>query len=390
MTREHIKQQVLNCTKRHILLECATGVGKTKLALDKTVQWFNPNSNILIVIPRNVLIKGWLDEIHKWGYDDITNNITFSTYVSIPKQDTTWDIVIFDECHHLSRRCIDTIKYWKIKNTILLSATIKRDLKYIIQSIFRGVECIKINTQDAIDNNILPDPRVYVLPIRLDNTRSSFIITKNKAKASNCVLINYADRWKYKSYKAPYGIRCTQQQYYDDMSSLIEWYKRRAMSGNQIFKNQWLHKCNERLKWLAGCKIDIVSEILYYLRDKRTLTFCADIKQSEALEEPCVNSKIGTKNLEDFNAGNINHITAVGMLDEGANLTNCQVGIFNMLNSSDRLVTQRIGRILRHPNPVIIIPYFRNTRDEEILNKMLEGYDKSLITVIHNIQDIKL
>lgn len=36
---------------------------------------------------------------------------------------------------------------------------------------------------------------------------------------------------------------------------------------------------------------------------------------------------------------------------------------------------QKIGRLLRHKNPYLIVPYFRNTRDEEIVTKMFEGQE---------------
>ena len=72
------------------------------------------------------------------------------------------------------------------------------------------------------------------------------------------------------------------------------------------------------------------------------------------------------------------------MLDEGINLNDCQVGIFAYINSSERMQIQKIGRILRHKNPVIILPYFVNTREEEIVEKMLQQYDKSLIETQSN------
>ena len=77
------------------------------------------------------------------------------------------------------------------------------------------------------------------------------------------------------------------------------------------------------------------------------------------------------------------------MLDEGVNLTSCRVGIFANINSSERIVVQRIGRILRHKDPIIIIPYFINTREQEIVNNMLEGYNPDLIETM-DIKDFKL
>lgn len=57
------------------------------------------------------------------------------------------------------------------------------------------------------------------------------------------------------------------------------------------------------------------------------------------------------------------------------NLTNCQIGVFASLNSSEIMQIQKIGRLLRHKNPYLIVPYFRNTRDEEIVTKMFEGQE---------------
>lgn len=48
-----------------------------------------------------------------------------------------------------------------------------------------------------------------------------------------------------------------------------------------------------------------------------------------------------------------------------------------------------VKRILRHKDPIIIIPYYKNTREEEIKDKMLEDYNPELIEIT-TINDIKL
>jgi superfamily II DNA or RNA helicase len=78
------------------------------------------------------------------------------------------------------------------------------------------------------------------------------------------------------------------------------------------------------------------------------------------------------------------------MLNEGVNLNNCKIGIFCNINSSEIIVKQRIGRILRHKSPVVIIPYYAGTREEELVKIMIEEYNKSSIIKINNIKDIKL
>ena len=48
-----------------------------------------------------------------------------------------------------------------------------------------------------------------------------------------------------------------------------------------------------------------------------------------------------------------------------------------------------VKRILRHKNPIIILPYFKGTREEEIKDIMLEDYNPELITTT-TINNIKL
>ena len=72
------------------------------------------------------------------------------------------------------------------------------------------------------------------------------------------------------------------------------------------------------------------------------------------------------------------------------NLTNCRVGIYASLNSSDRMITQKLGRWLRHEEPIIIIPYYKYTRDEEIVKKMCENYNTNLVTTINDLSELQL
>lgn len=112
--------------------------------------------------------------------------------------------------------------------------------------------------------------------------------------------------------------------------------------------------------------------------------------QSQMVCDYCINSSNAKSSeyLDKFNAHQINHITGVECLNEGINLTSCRIGVFLALNSSERLITQKLGRLLRHKEPVIIIPYFKNTRDEEIVNKMCENYNKELIITVNTEKEI--
>ena len=123
-TREQITDEILQIKNNHILLELATSVGKSKFAIEILNNTANVNK-ILIVVPRLVLIDTWKAEFKKWNFEYLLPKVVFSTYVSLDNHIGNWDFVIFDECHHLSERCIDILKDYKIKRAVLLSATVK-------------------------------------------------------------------------------------------------------------------------------------------------------------------------------------------------------------------------------------------------------------------------
>lgn len=397
ITREKVREDILSLPNKYILAELATGTGKSKIALDVVHKRITENTltHILIVVPRLILIDNWKSEIEKWGYNKWLPMFEFVTYVSLPKKLYTsamWDMIIFDECHHLSERCRDAIKDVVILNSILLSATVSRDMRKEFKYLFPDLYTYKVSAKEAIDNEILPDPRVYLIPLSLNRTSVTHQIVKNPSQKIE-VKVSYADRWKWKGVKnRRIVIPCTQRQYYDDMSSMIEWHRKKMF--NETFKNLFLRKSGERLKWLSDQKTAYVKHLLDLLDKERTLTFCNGIPQTGELGKYCINSSKSKKenelNLERFNTGRIKHITACNMLDEGMNLTNCRVGVYAVLNSSDRMIAQKLGRLLRHPDPVIIIPYYKGTRDEELVNKMLENYNPELVTTISSLTELTL
>lgn len=405
MNRDDLRDQVLNAPSSSILCELATGLGKSKIALDymnmrlgSRMDYIlaNPDTDcrrpaILIVIYRKVLKDTWKDEFAKWQYSKFLPFVDFVTYASFPKKAGVYDMIIFDEAHHFSERCREAFEDFQTGCTLLLSATVGRNMRYELKGLFPDLYRCYVGARTAIEENILPDPKVFLIPLVLDNKVPCCEIIKNKSQKVE-LRITYDQRFNYAKVKnRRIVISCTQQQYYDDMSSKIAWYKKKMFL--EVFKNKFLQESGVRLKWLSDQKTRFVRQILEtYLRDQRTLTFCNGIPQTEELGKYCVNSKnkSSDENLIKFNTGRIKHITACNMLDEGVNLTNCRVGVYATLNSSDRMITQKLGRLLRHPSPILIIPYFKGTRDEEIVNKMVEDYNPELVTTITNLNQLIL
>lgn len=395
MNRDSVNKEILELSNTHknLLIELPTGFGKSKLALDILKEHIETiNQKVLIVVPRLVLIDTWKEEFEKWGMRTYLLSVEFVTYVSFPKVAGNWDMVIFDECHHLSERCREALESFKINRSILLSATVKKSVKWDLKGTFQNLFFYKINMKEAIDNEILPDPRVFLIPLSLETNIPTESIWKNPRGKEPALEVSWANRWAAIRQKAQkVRIYCTEWQYYTDMSTQVDWWKSKYMrTRNEAFKHKWLKLAGDRLKWLSDKKVDLVSRILWLIRGHRTLTFCNSIEQTEELGSYCINSKNkeSANILKAFNEGRIDHITACNMLNEGMNLVNCQVGIYNNLNSSEVIVKQRLGRILRHEKPIIVIPYYKDTREQELVDKMLEDYNPDLITVLNKYEDL--
>lgn len=379
MKREEIQKKALEVVdkSKYMILELITGYGKTKVAIDlinhicdRVFRNDECPTTILILVAKTVHKRTWKNEIKKWGGIK-SDYITIECYESLKNyKDSYFDVVVADEMQHLSEARIDILETIHINESFIgLSATIKRDMRdYFIYN--HKAEVIKCGLKEAVEDEVLPELTVYLLPLTLDN--------------SIC---------KYRTKRFGKEVTTTQKGYYDSVSSLIEWYKNKYFnSRNERIKNLWLSTAGKRLKWCAEQKEALVLSLLDKFRNYKTLTFCSSIKQSERLGKYNITSKnkASEENLEMFNLNKIKHITACNILNEGVNLTNCRIGIFCNLNSSEIVVKQRVGRILRHKNPVIVIPFYKDTREEELVDKMLEDYNPQLIHTVENITDIRI
>lgn len=379
MTREEVNNLALSKIDKTkcLILELITGLGKTRIAInlinyicDRVFRNDKSPTTILILVAKTVHKQTWKDEIEKWGGIK-SDYIIIECYESLKKYENSYfDVVVADEMQHLSEARLEVLETIHINEAFIgLSATIKKDMReYFIHN--HKAEVIKCGLKEAVKDEVLPEPIVYLLPLSLD--------------VRNCT---------YKIKKFGHNIITTQKGYYDSISSLIEWYKNKYFnSRNERMKNLWLSTAGKRLKWCAEQKEALVLSLLGKFKNYKTLTFCSSIEQSERLGKYNITSKNkkSLQYLEDFNNNKIKHITACAILNEGVNLTNCKIGIFCNLNSSEIITKQRTGRLLRHKSPIIIIPYFKDTREEELVEKMIEEYSKDSVKVISNLKEIAL
>jgi superfamily II DNA or RNA helicase len=398
VTKESIQSEAVELISKHsrVILSWATGLGKSAAAikmLNKIIQE-KINCKVLLVVAESAHKGNWDEEFNKFGLSKC--DLTVECFASLKKyRDSKWDVVIIDEAHHIgSDLRMDIISTIKSEYMILLSATIPNDTILYLSQIFGKFHIFNITLDDAIKAGILPKPKIYLIPLTLNRTDYNCTIieewgTKKLRKTIKC---NYPERWKYLKNKKEYPnvqleISCTEQQKYDYYSDKFEFYKNSYMRSRSIaLKNKWLQTGSQRKVFLGELKTPIVRKFIRKVLNKRFVCFCTSINQAEALDK---NHSIHSKKknsleiIDSFNNKSINNLFAVNMIQEGQNLTDIEVGIIIQLDGQERAFIQKFGRTLRADSPTQYIFYYENTRDEEYLDKVLEGIDSNYIQEIN-------
>lgn len=398
MTREEVYSECLTKLEKSdfLLLELATGMGKSKQAIDiinhlVETKYQGKNTSMLLLVAKTVHKQTWKDEFKKWGGINV-DDLTIECYESLKKHKyESFDFVVMDECHHLhSDKRLDFFSTLTWGNVIGLSATIPKKLKQYFQYEYHA-EVVTCSIVDAIEDEVLPEPQIILYPLQLDNERPTESIEVNPKTKGKTYYGNYNELWKYRKMKVHAIISCTPRQRVNEYNSQILYEKNRYMRTRQDFlKNKWLFDCGKRIKYLANLKNNIVLSILQRLEKERTITFCKTIEQADILGKYNIHSKNKDSDTiyNNFNAKKINHIVSVNVLNEGANLVDCKYAIFANYSASESVGPQRIGRSLRHKSPIIIMPYYENTREEEIVQEMIKDFNKDFIKTVHSLKEL--
>lgn len=398
MTREEVYSECLTKLEKSdfLLLELATGMGKSKQAIDiinylVETKYQGKHTSMLLLVAKTVHKQTWKDEFKKWGGINV-DELTIECYESLKKHEyESFDFVVMDECHHLhSDKRLDLFSTLTYGHVIGLSATIPKKLKQYFQYEY-AAEVVTCSIVDAIEDEVLPEPQIILYPLQLDNVRPTESIELNPKAKGKTYYGNYNELWKYRKMKVHAIISCTPRQRVNEYNSQILYEKNRYIRTRQDFlKNKWLFDCGERIKYLANLKNNIVLSILQRLEKERTITFCKTIEQANILGKYSIHSKNKDSDIiyNSFNAKKINHIVSVNVLNEGANLIDCKYAVFANYSSSEICSAQRTGRSLRHKSPVIILPYYEATREEEIVNIMIESFKEESIHKIHSLKEL--
>ena len=382
-------------SEKRIAFEWCTGLGKSKVAIDgiKVCSILEKKQlRVLLVVAETAHKQNWRDEMKKWNLTgESVLDIKIECYASLKNyKDTEWDIVIFDEAHHLgSDLRMDVLNDITSERYFFLSATMPSDLLRAIESRIGHISVSRIDLNTAVENHLLPKPYIYTIGMELSDkpnaakTEISWgmkslrhkkecgyeeakVFMNNHKLCPNCTLkITASERQCYRLLSF-------------DVSS-----KRTYLETNpsEFMRNSYLFACMKRKKFLGTCKTDRMKSELKKIEGNRYICFCSDIKQAQTLGKDCSihsKKKDPLEILNKFNNKEINKLFAVGMLQEGQNLKDIEMGVMIQLDGKERLFIQKLGRILRSENPVVFIYYFKGTRDWDYLCNLKENtLDKS-------------
>ena len=410
MTREELQVQSLSLIKRsnRVALQWCTGLGKSKIAIrmanylaDKEFEEYGKPLNVLLVVAEIAHKFNWKEEIDRWKLK--TDNVVMECYASLKKyRNSYWDLIIFDEAHHLgSDLRMDVLTELHAQNIILLSATLPDQVMQAVTEVFGEFVTSKVTLKEAIEWGILPQPKVYLIPLTLDSTYPNCTIIEEWGKKEKRVTYKckFHERWEYLKNKDKYPnvtleISCTQQQKYDYLSDQFEYWRSQFFRTRQEFiKNKWLQVGSKRKRFLGESKTQAVRLLLYKIQNRRFICFCTSIEQAELLGgKNAIHSKKDNSLdiIDDFNTKKIDNLFAVGMLQEGQNLPNIEAGVIVQLDGQERAFVQKFGRSLRATDPIQFIFYYKDTKDTEYLKNVLEGINEEYITEVDNLIDLEL
>lgn len=358
--RELIQQTALDATASVFRtgLGISMGVGKTLIGLRHMArEYAEGKRKFLVVAPKKAIFKSWQDDAHKFEMSHLLDCITFTTYLSLGKQSTDYDVIYLDECHSLlySHDFYLSMYSGKILGLTGTPPRFRNSEKGEMVYKYCPIGYTYI-TDDAVDDQILNDYKIIVHQIPLSETKTH----KVKRKNGGFFMTSERENYKYWSEKIVTTFNFKQQQMM------------------RIMRMQALMSFESKEKY-AKSLLGMIGE--------KCIVFCNNTEQADRVCEHSYHSKNkdSEANLEAFKAGEIEELSCVQQLNEGVNIPDLKFGIILHSYSNERKSSQRIGRLLRlNPDEkaIVHVLVYKNTVDEEWVQDALRDLDPEKIVYV--------
>jgi superfamily II DNA or RNA helicase len=333
------------------------GGGKTLIGLHHANANYNEFARFLIVAPKKSIFKEWQSQAKQFGLEHLLPHFTFTTYLSLSKQELDYDVVYFDECHSL----LESQEVWLSQYTgkiLGLTGTpprFKKSEKGKMVDKYCPI-VYEYKTDDAVTAHILNDYQIVIHNLSLNYLKNIKVEKNGKI-------------W-FTSERATY-----------------DYWSNRVEGASSKKEEQIMRVMRMKSLMTFASKEILAKKLLVEIKDK-VILFANTQTQADSFGIPSYhsNNQQSEFNLELFKEGKILRLAAVLQLSEGVNIPNLKQGIILHAYGNERKTSQRLGRLLRlspKETSIIHILCYENTVDETWVTQSLSGFDQSKITIVN-------
>lgn len=375
----------------------ATGTGKSKIAIDRCVEIYDNMSALdlpmhkddkrpILLVTRTEKLRdeNWPAEFEKWDrHGGAIVLVKRICYASLQKEKgNRYQFVILDEAHRLTAKNAEAFQEDNLltvffsenvaDEVMALTATEPdKDRDLMKYQIFQQIApvCFRYTRNQGIRDGIIPAARIKIIHIPLER------VIKN----------------------VPAGTKAN--PFFTTEQSAYEYIDKLTKKAQASKKVKWAQAMyGKRRRFIAGLKSK--NRVALKLMEKvcpgnRVLIFCGTIEQSEQLCGINVyNSSPEAKKrdqLTRFKNKELDHLGVVDAVNEGHNIDDLDHLIIVQLNSNERDLIQRLGRI-RHvegKEHCVYILVSQGTQDESWVRQATESIDPQHIDYLSYLEVLK-
>ena len=316
-----------------------TGFGKTRLALDLADAFIskNPQAQLLVVVPTQVLKDQWITQIDERG---LGLNICVEVINTVIKYDWTVDMLILDEAHRAAAQqmiqIFDKVQYSYI---LCLTGTMERlDMRHLLLSKYAPI-CDRITLEEAEKEGWVAIHKEYAVMLNVDLTEYNQWNSRfNKAFA----FFNFQFDVAMKA-ATDYTVR---SKIAKQLGVDVKMVSAMGM--------EFVRSLKARKEFIMNHpkKIEIARKIIEARKNHKIITFSGTIKQSEAIGIGWVmhskkSKKLNAETIEQFNKAQCGVLNTSKAADEGVDIAGVDTEIILHTDSSKIRKGQRLGRAVR-------------------------------------------
>jgi len=332
---------------RRGVLELPTGSGKTVIGVKAIESVGRPTLRpTLVVVPTIDLLEQWRAELDSLGVpvgrlgggeqrvEDLTVATYDSAYLRADELGDRFELVVFDECHHLGGEGYrDIARLMAAPARLGLTATFERpDGAHETIADLVGEVVYDIDADELAGKHLAPyDVRRVEVPLTETERREY-----ERAQET------------FVSYLRDANITMTSGS---DYQELVKRSGRDPKAREALLAKQRARKIVAE----SDAKVEALADLLERHRGERCIVFTASTdlvyRVSERFLIPAITHETSTVErreiLDAFRAGEYARVVTANVLDEGVDVPDANVAVIIAGSGSEREFTQRLGRILR-------------------------------------------